>query len=458
MKRLYILLSLLFFLSVAVCAQTTILGNWRGKIDLGMQKLNIGFQIKGHDNGSKSGLMDVPEQGAMNIPVELKMLTEDSLEIVIPALGASYNGRRASENLIEGTFSQRGMKFALNLEPGKVELVRPQTPRPPFAYPVEEVEFRNEAEGAVLSGTLTYPIMYNFYAGKAVPVVLMVTGSGTQNRDEELFDHKPFAVMAHFLAMNGIASLRYDDRGAGKSTGPLEGVTTQNFKADADAGIAYLRSLGKFSKVGVLGHSEGGLIAFMMGAEEKVDFVVSLAGSAQKGIDVLIGQNAAMFKLRGVPDMIVGDYCRALRAIYTDRIAGVKVDDPKKYVSDVCTAHQLSLPAPLTENLELLPSAGGPWMDWFLAYDPCEVIRKIKCPVFALNGSNDLQVLSKDNLPVLRDNLPENGRSVIKEYDALNHLFQHCTYAKALDYGAIEETISKEVLEDVAKWINLAVE
>lgn len=418
-----------------------------------MQKLSLGFQLKMHDDGSKSGLMDVPEQGAMSIPVELKTVTEDSLEIVIPALGASYSGARVSENLIEGTFIQHGMKFALNLEPGKVELVRPQTPRPPLAYPTEEVEFRNEAEGAVLSGTLTYPVMYNF-ASKSVPVVLMVTGSGTQNRDEELFDHKPFAVIADFLAMNGIASLRYDDRGAGKSTGPLEGVTTQNFKADAEAGIAYLRSLGKFSKVGVLGHSEGGLIAFMMGAEENVDFIVSLAGPAQKGMDVLIGQNAELFKQRGVPEAIVEDYCRALRAIYTDRIAGVKVDEPKKYVSDVCTKHQLSLPVQLTANLELLPSAGGSWMDWFLAYDPCEAIRKIKCPVFALNGSNDLQVLGKDNLPVLRDNLPENEGSLIKEYDALNHLFQHCTYANALNYGAIEETISKEVLEDIAKWIN----
>ena len=452
MKRLFTLLSLLFLYWVAVCAQTTISGNWWGRIDLGVQKLSIGFQLNVSDNGSKTALMDVPEQGGMNIPVEVKTTTEDSLEIVIPTLGASFSGIRVSENLIEGTFSQRGMKFVLNLKPGRVELVRPQTPRPPFVYPTEEVEFKNEAEGALLSGTLTYPVMYNF-VGKAVPVVLMVTGSGVQNRDEELFDHKPFAVIADFLAMNGIASLRYDDRGTGKSTGSLEGVTTQNLKADADAGIEYLRSLGKFSKVGVLGHSEGGLIALMMGAQGNVDFIVSLAGTAQKGIDVLIGQNEAAFKQRGVPEVIVEDYCRALRVIYTDRIAGVKVDDTKKYVNDVCKKLQLSLPAQLMENLTLLPSAGGKWMDWFLAYDPCEVIRKIKCPVFALNGSNDLQVLSKDNLPILRDNLPENGRNVIKVYDALNHLFQHCTYANALNYGAIEETISKEVLEDIAGWI-----
>lgn len=427
--------------------------SWSGTINVGTQKLNIGFEIKSSSDGKYTGTMDVPAQGAMNIPVEITKNNQDSLCITISALRATYGGRKVSMKSIEGRFSQNGMNFPLQLKPGKVELNRPQTPEPPYPYATEEVVFKNESEGATLSGTLTYPINYLFVPKESIPVVLLVTGSGGQDRNEEIFGHKPFLVIADYLAKRGIASLRYDDRGVGKSTGPTQGSTTLNNLADAEAGIAYLRNLNRFGKVGVIGHSEGGTIAFMMGADKSVDFLVSLAGGATSGLEVIIGQNKATMQLQGIPPMVIEDYAKALDILYKDRLARKQIANQEQYVEDLCKNHSLSLPANYKANLVQCITAGGEWITWFLGYHPSEAIRKVTCPTMALTGALDLQVLSKDNLPVIKANLPHNDKHLIKEYDSLNHLFQHCTPVTALNYGGIEETISEEVLRDMADWI-----
>ena len=428
--------------------------SWTGELSIGTSKLHIGFNIKTLSDGTFTGTMDIPEQGAKNIPISVLKNDSDSLNISIPSLRAVYRGRKLSAESIEGKFSQNGAVLDLNLKQGKSLLKRPQTPNAPYAYKTEEVLFSNEAEGAVLSGTLTYPINYNASSKEQTPVVLMVTGSGGQDRNEEIFGHKPFLVIADYLARHGIASLRYDDRGIGKSTGPTRGTTTQNNLADAKAGISYLRKLNKFGKVGVIGHSEGGTIAFMLGAEKSVDFLVSLAGSAANGIDVIVGQNEAMMRQQGVPQEIIGNYAKALRILYKDRVEGKEINDLVRYTEDLCNAENLTLPDALKTNLSKCVSAGGEWFTWFLGYSPAEAIRKVACPVMALNGTLDLQVLSKDNIPVIRDNLPANSKNIIREYESLNHLFQHCTPVTAMNYGAIEETISEEVLSDMVGWIN----
>ena len=454
MKRIWIILLTLVSFPVAIHAQEIMSSeNWAGVIMLGTQKLNIGFKVKASKDGKYTGTMDVPAQGAKNIPVEITKNDGDSLCISITALRAAYKGRKASPESIEGRFTQNEMTFPLNMKPGKVELNRPQTPEPPYPYATEEVVFKNEAEGATLSGTLTYPINYLFVPKESVPVVLFVTGSGGQDRNEEIFGHKPFLVIADYLAKRGIASLRYDDRGVGKSTGPTQGVTTMNNLADAEAGIAFLRSLNKFGKVGVIGHSEGGTIAFMLGAKKSVDFLVSLAGSAASGLEVIIGQNKAAMQLQGLPPMVIEDYAKALDILYKDRVARKQIANQEQYIENLCKNHSLSLPANFKANLVQCITAGGEWITWFLGYHPSEAIRQIICPTMALNGTLDLQVLSKDNLPVIKANLPHNEKHLIKEYDSLNHLFQRCTPVTALNYGGIEETISEEVLRDVADWI-----
>lgn len=454
MKRIWIILLMVVSFSMANHAQEIVsVENWSGAIIVGTNKLNIGFAIKISTDGKHTGTMDVPDQGAKNIPVEITKNDSDSLCISIATLRANYKGRKVSPESIEGRFTQNGMALPLHLKPGKVELKRPQTPEPPFPYATEEVTFKNEAEGATLAGTLTYPINYLFVPKESVPVVLFVTGSGGQDRNEEIFGHKPFLVIADYLAKRGVASLRYDDRGVGKSTGPTQGATTMNNLADAEAGIAYLRSLKQFGKVGVIGHSEGGTIAFMMGANKSVDFLVSLAGSAASGWEVIIGQNKAAMQLQGVPPMVIEDYAKALDILYKDRVAKKQIGNQEQYVEDLCKNYSLTLPANFKSNLVKCITAGGEWLTWFLGYHPSEAIRKVTCPTMALNGTLDLQVLSKDNLSVIRTNLPDNDKNLIKEYDALNHLFQHCTPATALNYGAIEETISEEVLRDMADWI-----
>ena len=191
----------------------------------------------------------------------------------------------------------------------------------------------------------------------------------------------------------------------------------------------------------------------MMGANKSVDFLISLAGAAATGIDVIVGQNGAGMQLQGVPQKMIDDYAVALRLVYTDRISGKEITDKSEYIETLCQTNQLTLPDNFKSNLAKCITFGGDWLTWFLGYDPAEAIRKIKCPVMALNGTLDLQVLSSDNLPVIKENLPKNKKSVIKEYDNLNHLFQNCTPTTALNYGAIEETISEEVLNDIANWI-----
>lgn len=452
MKRTLKLLAVFAFISTICNAQTSS-ENWSGELNAGASKLKIAFSINTSSDGKQVCTMDVPEQNAKDIPVELTKNDTDSLIISIPLLRANYKGLKISSENIEGVFTQNGMSLPLNLKPVILELKRPQTPTAPFPYTTKEVVFHNDAEGAELSGTLTYPVNYENHKKGKVPVILMVTGSGGQDRNEELFNHKPFLVIADFLAKNGIASLRYDDRGVGKSKGPTEAITTQNNLADAEAGISYLRSLDEFGKIGILGHSEGGTIAFMMGANKSVDFIISLAGGATNGIDLIVGQNEAIMQQQGIPQNIINDYTTALRVLYTDRINGEEITDKSLYVDDLCKRNKLVLPAPIKANLEKCITAGGEWLTWFLGYNPAEAINKTTCPVMALNGNLDLQVLSKDNLAIIKENLPRNKKNLIKEYESLNHLFQHCTLATALNYGVIEETISEEVLNDITNWI-----
>lgn len=425
---------------------------WSGELSLGGNKLNISFNIKTLADNQQVCTMDIPEQGAKDFPVELVKNDVDSLIIAMPALQANYKGHKVSSESIKGYFTQIGYTFSLDLTPRKITLNRPQTPTPPFAYKTQEVTFHSVKNNATLSGTLTYPVNYNEQNAPSTPVVLMVTGSGAQNRDEEVFDHKLFLVIADHLAKNGIASLRYDDRGFASSTGNIDGTTADNL-TDAQAGIEYLRSLKQFGKVGIIGHSEGGTIAFMLGAKQNVDFIVSLAGAAARGVDLLVGQNKAILPLQGIPQEMANDYANVLKEIFEDRIKSTPIADSAQYVADLCQDMQINLPAVLMANLEQCISSGGQWMDYFLAYDPSVAIRQITCPVMAVNGTLDVQVLAQDNLPVIQQHLPASEKHLIKEYDALNHLFQHCTPTTTLSYGQIEETISPEVLSDMVTWI-----
>ena len=408
-----IVMAVLMTAMVAIAARgQQISGTWNGQLDLQVMKLNVVFHF---DNGCT---LDSPDQGAKGIAGEVKELSEQHVDVAFPSIGAGFSGD-LKDGKIVGTFRQMGREIPLTLSRGELVRQRPQTPQPPYPYEAREVTFKNDEANATLAGTLTLPV--GFESLKKRPVVLMVTGSGLQNRDEEIFDHKPFAVIADYLARHGIASLRYDDRGFGQSTGEVANATTADFAQDAEAGIRFLRSM-NFSRVGILGHSEGGSVAFMLGARQAVDFIVALAAPGIKGDTLLVEQTNALLQLSGQPAKM--------------------------------TLKQMRLTMAMQET--------NPWFDFFTEYDPADDIKGTKCPVFALNGSLDKQVLPESNLNAIRENLTvknQNSKlkiqnSKFKIYPSLNHLFQHATTGATTEYNHIEETISEEVLRDIAEWIN----
>ena len=414
MKKTFLTL-LLIVAAMTVHAQvnttTALLGSWSGKLKVGPMSLTLVLHLEQADGYVKVSL-DSPDQGAKGIPAFKEYLSDDSLAVKVETIGMTYKAR-LKDGKLDGTFSQNGFSTKLVLTKGVTEVKRPQMPQSPYPYTTEEVTFRNEKDGATLTGTLTWPVGYDKNAKKKPVVVLFVSGSGQQNRDEELFNHKPFLVIADYLARQGIATLRYDDRATGKSVGgEVSNATTADFSRDAAAGIDFLRSSKAFSKVGILGHSEGGSIAFMMGAQKKVDFIVSLAGPGVKGDTLLAAQGNRILSLSGQPANMTVQKYRQQEAV-----------------------QQM------------------PWLKWFCDYDPSDDIRNTRCPVFALNGNRDCQVLSSLNLETIRSLLPSSKQNMIKEYPSLNHLFQHCSTGLPTEYGQIEETISPEVLADIAKWI-----
>lgn len=430
-------------------------GSWKGLLDLGQAKLNIVFNISSDENHKWSCTMDSPDQGAKGIPAEIIINEDRLLTIEVRTLKLTYTGL-LKDDKIEGTFSQGGFSKPLSLQKTITPRTnRPQTPQPPYPYTTEEVTFTNPDDGAILSGTITIPTSKtdNEHNLKAV---VMITGSGQQNRDEELFGHKPFLVIADFLARQGIATLRYDDRGIGKSTGNISNATTLTFKNDALSAISFLRNNKNFKQIGTLGHSEGGCIAFMIAAEGKCDFAISLASTAVRGDSLLVEQNRTILMQSGLSKETVDNYCRALQNIFENVIDNGVQPESRKFVDDLLTKDVSlnSLPDNLKNNLYNVNKSISAWLKYFISYSPNKDISQIKCPVFAANGANDTQVSAKINLEAISKALPINNNNIIKTYPGLNHLFQHCTTGNVNEYGNIEETISPELLTDIVTWIN----
>jgi len=408
MKRVLTIFTALALSAAGLFAQG-ISGVWNGELNLGTTKLAIVFHF---EDGKCT--MDSPDQGAFDIPADVEFISADSVSVSQKDMDAKYHGR-LSDGKIKGRFSQRGLSLPLDLVPGNRVLSRPQTPAGPFPYKTEEVTFTNGE--ATLSGTLTFPEGWN--GRKKVPVAIMVSGSGLQNRNEELFGHKPFLVIADYLARRGIATLRYDDRGAGASKGDAANATTEDFMEDAIAGLNMLKDTRKFNKIGVIGHSEGGEIAFMLASRKQVDFLVSLAGPGVQGDSILLLQNINALRKAGYPMTPTKDQIR-----------------------------------------ESIKAQKNPWLDFFIDYDPLVDIREIRVPALILNGEKDTQVEAAVNVPTIEKNLPRgrkgnyvSKKTKVKVYPDLNHLFQHCSTGQAEEYKLIEETISEEVLSDIAAWI-----
>ena len=441
---------LILLLFIVLQSQAQIEGYWKGEIDLGVQKLETAFDIKAIENGY-SATFDVPAQGAFDIPVDEVSFQNGQLQLKMNAMDASYSGT-LKDSGIEGNFSQRGMTFPLNLvkaEKKEQKKARPQDPLPPFKYHIEEVTFVNEKEGNKLVGTLTIP------EGKGpFPAMVLVSGSGQQDRDEELMNHRPFWVIADYCALHGIAVLRYDDRGVGGSEGEVKNATSMDFSYDAEAAFDYLRNRKEIdaSKVGILGHSEGGIINFMVSARRpEVAFLISLAGPSVNGIEVLKEQQAAILRASGMSEEMVQFSGNANAQMFDIIEASSSREEADSLLRQLVKGWGYN--EELTE--QTVGQMASPWMYYFLKYDPTEAIVKTNCPALLLNGSKDLQVIASQNLPGYEKIIVEHGKTnlILHELPDLNHLFQHCETGSPNEYFEIEETISPEVLEMIVGFV-----
>ena len=411
----------------AAYAQT---GTWSGKLAVQGTSLTLVFHLD-----DENPTIDSPDQGARGIPAQIERPGAGKVIVRIPSLGARYEGQWLIRQIV-GTFTQMNQSFPLTLTPGEDKPKRPQTPQGPFPYSQEEVTFTNG--NVMLQGTLVLPEGYS----RETPALVMVTGSGIQNRDEELFEHKPFAVIADALARAGIATLRYDDRGFNGYDGNINDCTTDDFKNDALAGINMLR--GRFDKVGVIGHSEGGTIALMLAAEKHADFIISLAGMSISGAETLVWQNRLALVAAGLPEDAVDTYCKLIGDAFDAKNSGTPMPDASGY----------DLPDALKQNyLAVLAQLQTPYMSRFVSLDMRPLLGEITCPVMALNGVKDMQVEHELNLGAIRKGLPANEKHVVESIDGLNHLFQHCTTGATSEYRDIEETFAPEVLDRIISWL-----
>lgn len=427
MKRALLIIATSLLCGISVFAQT---GTWSGSLDVQGTKLSLVFHLDG-----ENPTMDSPDQGARGIPAQVERDDMGKVKITIPSIGASYEGLWMV-NRIVGTFTQMTASLPLTLTPGEPKLLRPQTPKGPFPYSAEEVAFING--DVTLKGTLVLPEGFS----SQTPVLLMVTGSGMQNRDEEIFEHKPFAVIADAFAREGIATLRYDDRGAGESTGDFAAATTEDFKNDALSGIEFLKT--RFDKVGIIGHSEGGTIALMLAAQGQVDFAISLAGMAVSGAETLIWQNRVALAASGFEQDVIDTYCDAIGTAFEVITNGGRMPQ----------ADALDLPEILKNSfLAVLGQIQSPYMKQFLTIDVRPMLGFIKCPVLALNGTKDNQVDCETNLGAIRSALPESPKNMAVPVDGLNHLFQHCRTGAVAEYREIQQTFAPEVLELMIRWM-----
>lgn len=440
MKRIFTLA--LISATCLLGAATDFTGTWRGELSVAQTRLPLVFHIA----SDTTATLDSPMQGAIGIPCTKATISGNDIYIEMQNLNAAYIGSIDTEgSLIKGHFTQNGMTFPLNLQSSASEettLDRPQTPTPPFPYLTEEVTFSHD--GITLAGTLSTPSSSTRH-----PAVVLVTGSGAQDRNETIMGHRPFAVIADHLTRAGIAVLRYDDRGAGKSSQGTPDDTSFDFAKDTEAAIDYLKTRPDIdpSRIGILGHSEGGLIAMIVASSrpDDVDFIVSLAGAATKGKDIVVKQNYAQYELAGLtpPE----DEAAKIHAIF-DAIDTIPDTDRLTAQLRTLLADSDMSPQSVDASIKAMTS---PWYTTFIRFNPSETLRAVRCPVLALNGTWDVQVDAEANLSAIAESIPT---ATIKAYPELNHMFQESdNIAASTLYGEITQTISPQVLDDISAWI-----
>ena len=460
MRTISILLITLF-ISITTTAQD-ITGKWNGVLKVQGTQLRLVFNVTKSENTFTS-TMDSPDQGANGIPVTKTTFENSKIKFEVANARIEYDGE-LKDNEIIGTFKQGGQEFPMNLSRKAIEketIKRPQEPSKPYSYYSEDVTFQNPKANISLAGTLTLPKKEGVF-----PVVILITGSGPQNRDEELLGHKPFLVISDYLTKNGIAVLRYDDRGVGQSKGDFKTATTADFATDVESAITYLKTRKEINKkqIGLVGHSEGGLIAPMVASKSKdVSFIVLLAGTGIQGDKLLLLQQDLIAKANGASELDIKKSIQANANLFEMVVQSndnqkLKADLTNKINEILKNDNSSEIPKGMTKDQYIalqVDQITSPWMEYFMKYNPVPALEKVKCAVLAVNGEKDLQVPPKENLSAIKNALAKGGNKNVTtiEFPNLNHLFQECKTGSPNEYASIEQTFSPKALAEITKWI-----
>ena len=461
----YLCICMIAACMVCTAAAQSVTGRWVGKLQVTGGQLTLVLRIQESESGKLSAFLDSPDQGAYDIPCDSVVYSAPHLKVIIGSIGGQYEAT-LEDNSLRGQFIQGGASSPLVLTPSAEEdrsALHPQEPKPPYPYQVEEVRFVNSTDGDTLAGTLTMPTTPGPHRA-----VVMITGSGPQDRDESLMNHKPFLVWSDALTKLGIAVLRFDDRGVGASTGNFSKATTADFARDVEAAVDYLRSRKEIDnqRIGLIGHSEGGIIAPMVAVSrpKDVSFIVLLAAPGLRGDSILVMQNEIISRRSHTPDSIREATAQLNRSLFALLVPPTTDEEAlRQSLAEVLRGAffdgPLAPPMPheqvelaINQEMEMLTA---PWMRDFLRYDPAPMLSRVQCPVLAVQGSEDLQVPAAANLPIVEKALTLHGNKAVtvKEFPGLNHLLQHCQTCLPDEYGEIRETVSPEVLQFVGEWI-----
>jgi uncharacterized protein len=437
-------------------AVATAEGVWQGALESNGMRFRLQLHISHDTQGQLVAALDSIDQGINGFPATNVTQKESAVHFDLPAIGGVYDGTLSTaKNTISGTWTQNDNSSALTFHRSDqiLELRRPQTPAKPYPYKEEEITFPNAKAGVSLSATLTLP-----RGPGPFPAAILLAGSGPLDRDEADAGHRPFLILADHLTRKGIAVLRYDKRGIGKSTGNYDAATTADFASDAEAALAFLTSRKEIDakKIGLIGHSEGGVIAPMIAARSgDVAWMVMLAGPAMKGEEILLLQSNLITRAAGMTDDQVA------KSLEFDKQSYLLVRQEKdraileNKLGELVKASGLGPAMPPAFLQRQIHWTSSPWFRYFLDYDPAPALQKTKCPVLALGGEKDLQVPPAENFPLIKKALEDSGNKDFQtvELPGLNHTFQHCSTGLPTESRAIEETFAPEALQAISAWV-----
>ena len=457
-------ISMVVFAQQQDTSEISIEGIWQGELKVPGIELRIVFKISKKPDGTLTAVMDSPDQGVTGIAVEKVIVKDNTLYMEINSVGGIFEGKISNDFLtIEGQWKQSGQSLPLTVKRVNtaIEILRPQEPKKPYPYLEEEVIYENKAVGIKLAGTLTLPSEQDSF-----PAVLLITGSGPQDRNEAIAGHRPFLVLADYLTRQGIAVLRVDDRGVGRSTGDFSKATSEDFASDVLAGIEYLKTRKEINpkKIGLIGHSEGGIIAPMVAVKSPdVAFIVLMAGTGLTGEEISYLQGALIAKAMGVSEEVI-----VKNRQFNEKIFSILKEEEDSEIAEKILRQMFMADWEKMNEEEKkvigdpkiylkvqLQSLLSPWFRFFLTYDPKTTLGKVKCPVLAINGEKDLQVPPQENLSIIKEALQAGGNQnfTIMELPGLNHLFQTAQTGLPAEYAKIEETISPVALKIISDWI-----